>query len=183
VTPLNPAYTSVQVVAALNHVSAKCYVLSSDIILPHREPKSAGTLLSTVLREAERGDLVSLLVDNSTGAHHGHEFEVSARYEKLLSSYQGMRLPVENKIKNSDYATIQFTSGTTSSPKAACLTHRNVLNNGIFVGLGMELTELDIVCCPPPLYHCFGLVLGIIATMAWGMWHFALYWILRAWIS
>ena len=174
-TPLNPAYTPAQVVAALNHVSAKCYVLSTDIILPHRQPKSASALLAAVIQEVEKHDLVSLLVDNSTGVHHEHEFGVSARYEELLSCNLGKRLPFHDNIRNSDYATIQFTSGTTSSPKAACLTHRNVLNNGILVGLGMELTELDIVCCPPPLYHCFGLVLGIIATMAWGTCYFGPY--------
>jgi acyl-CoA synthetase (AMP-forming)/AMP-acid ligase II len=168
VTPLNPAYTPGQVIAALNHVAAKCYVLSTEIVLPHRQPKSAAPLLSDVLQGTERDDLALLLVDNCTGIYGKHDFAVTARYEQVLSSNRGKRLPIREEVKNSDYATIQFTSGTTSSPKAACLTHRNVLNNGIFVGLGMELTELDIVCCPPPLYHCFGLVLGIIATMAWG---------------
>lgn len=49
-------------------------------------------------------------------------------------------------------------------PKAACLTHRSILNNGFQIGIRMGLTENDIVCCPPPLFHCFGCVLGYMAT-------------------
>ena len=60
---------------------------------------------------------------------------------------------------------IQFTSGTTGSPKGATLTHFNIVNNGFFVGEGMRLTPADRLCIPVPLYHCFGMVLGVLAAM------------------
>ena len=60
---------------------------------------------------------------------------------------------------------IQFTSGTTGLPKGATLTHFNIVNNGYFVGEGMRLTADDRVCIPVPLYHCFGMVLGVMAAM------------------
>jgi len=63
---------------------------------------------------------------------------------------------------------IQFTSGTTGSPKGATLTHFNIVNNGLFVGEGMRLTEADRICVPVPLYHCFGMVLGVLAAMTHG---------------
>lgn len=53
-------------------------------------------------------------------------------------------------------------------PKAACLTHRSILNNGSQIGDRMRLTPEDIVCCPPPLFHCFGCVLGYMATATHG---------------
>lgn len=53
-------------------------------------------------------------------------------------------------------------------PKAACLTHRSILNNGAHIGDRMQLTENDIVCCPPPLFHCFGSILGYMATATHG---------------
>ncbi len=63
---------------------------------------------------------------------------------------------------------IQFTSGTTGLPKGASLTHFNIVNNGFFVGEGMRLTAADRVCIPVPLYHCFGMVLGVLAAMTHG---------------
>jgi acyl-CoA synthetase (AMP-forming)/AMP-acid ligase II len=78
------------------------------------------------------------------------------------NSFQGEPQSVDDIIN------IQFTSGTTSSPKAACLTHRSILNNGHFIGERMGLTENDVVCCPPPLFHCFGCILGYMATATHG---------------
>ena len=63
---------------------------------------------------------------------------------------------------------IQFTSGTTGSPKGATLTHHNILNNGFFIGQTLRYTENDIVCVPVPLYHCFGMVIGALACLTHG---------------
>jgi len=67
-----------------------------------------------------------------------------------------------------DPANIQFTSGTTGSPKGVTLTHHNILNNGFFVGRATGLTEKDRVCIPVPLYHCFGMVMGNLACVTLG---------------
>ncbi len=65
-------------------------------------------------------------------------------------------------------ANIQFTSGTTGSPKGATLTHHNILNNGFFVGRAMRLSAANSLCIPVPLYHCFGMVLGVFAAVTHG---------------
>ena len=67
-----------------------------------------------------------------------------------------------------DPVNIQFTSGTTGSPKGVTLTHHNILNNGYFVGRAMRLTESDRICIPVPLYHCFGMVMGNLAAVTSG---------------
>ena len=67
-----------------------------------------------------------------------------------------------------DAVNIQFTSGTTGSPKGVTLTHHNILNNGYFVGRAMRLTERDRICIPVPLYHCFGMVMGNLASVTSG---------------
>jgi len=67
-----------------------------------------------------------------------------------------------------DAVNIQFTSGTTGSPKGVTLTHHNILNNGYFVGRAMRLTEADRICIPVPLYHCFGMVMGNLAAVTCG---------------
>ncbi|MBJ6132039.1 AMP-binding protein [Ochrobactrum sp. Q0168] len=72
---------------------------------------------------------------------------------------------LSEELQFDDPINIQFTSGTTGSPKGATLSHHNILNNGFFVGEAMRLTEQDRLCIPVPFYHCFGMVLGNLACM------------------
>jgi fatty-acyl-CoA synthase len=67
-----------------------------------------------------------------------------------------------------DPINIQYTSGTTGFPKGATLSHHNILNNGYFVGEGMGYTEHDRICVPVPFYHCFGMVMGNLASTSHG---------------
>jgi fatty-acyl-CoA synthase len=71
-------------------------------------------------------------------------------------------------LSPTDPINIQYTSGTTGFPKGATLSHRNILNNGFFVGEGCGYTELDRVCVPVPLYHCFGMVMGNLGATTHG---------------
>jgi fatty-acyl-CoA synthase len=72
------------------------------------------------------------------------------------------------RLQFDDAINIQFTSGTTGKPKAAALTHHNIVNNAYFVGVQMALTENDRVCIPVPMYHCFGMVLGTLCCVTHG---------------
>ncbi|HEY0197225.1 MAG TPA: AMP-binding protein, partial [Rhodanobacter sp.] len=74
----------------------------------------------------------------------------------------------EQALDVDDPVNIQFTSGTTGAPKGATLTHRNIINNGYFIGEAMRLTEQDRLCIPVPFYHCFGMVLGNLACVTHG---------------
>jgi fatty-acyl-CoA synthase len=75
---------------------------------------------------------------------------------------------VRRQLQFDDAINIQFTSGTTGSPKGVTLTHHNILNNGYFVGRAMRLTSVDRICIPVPLYHCFGMVMGNLAAVTHG---------------
>ena len=68
-------------------------------------------------------------------------------------------------LTNVDPINIQYTSGTTGFPKGATLSHRNLLNNGYFLGEGFRYTDADRVCIPVPFYHCFGMVIGNLANL------------------
>jgi fatty-acyl-CoA synthase len=74
----------------------------------------------------------------------------------------------ESQLAASDVANIQFTSGTTGLPKAAMLTHDNLLLNAYYVGQRLRYTALDRVCVPVPFYHCFGCVLGNLVCAVYG---------------
>jgi fatty-acyl-CoA synthase len=75
---------------------------------------------------------------------------------------------IQAGLDNGDPINIQYTSGTTGFPKGATLSHRNILNNGYFVGELCRYTEEDRVCIPVPFYHCFGMVMGNLACSTHG---------------
>jgi fatty-acyl-CoA synthase len=85
-----------------------------------------------------------------------------------LGRTQTAKLPDERELKCHDPINIQFTSGTTGAPKGATLTHHNIVNNAIAVARCMKFSEADALCMPVPLYHCFGMVLGVLASVATG---------------
>jgi fatty-acyl-CoA synthase len=75
---------------------------------------------------------------------------------------------IEASLDRNDVVNMQYTSGTTGFPKGVMLTHRNILNNGLGIGDNQRFTGKDIVCLPVPLFHCFGLVLGMMAIITHG---------------
>ena len=71
----------------------------------------------------------------------------------------------QGQFDNNDVVMMQYTSGTTGFPKGVMLTHRNILNNGFYIGEGQKLGAEDRVCLPVPFFHCFGCVLGVMACL------------------
>jgi fatty-acyl-CoA synthase len=72
------------------------------------------------------------------------------------------------QVRPDDGVNMQYTSGTTGFPKGVVLTHRNIGNNGFWVGENQGFTAEDRVCLPVPLFHCFGCVLGVLAAVSHG---------------
>ncbi len=101
-----------------------------------------------------------------------HVLSLDNDWDNLLRSGQSVSVAelerIEAELQCDDPINIQYTSGTTGSPKGATLTHHNILNNGYFIGLALGYSERDRVCIPVPLYHCFGMVLGNLACTAHG---------------
>ena len=89
--------------------------------------------------------------------------------ETLAGPAQVQRLDALTAALDPDDAiNIQFTSGTTGSPKGATLSHFNIVNNARYTAMAMKLGERDKLCIPVPLYHCFGMVLGVLCAVASG---------------
>ena len=73
-----------------------------------------------------------------------------------------------NAIHKHDVCNMQYTSGTTGFPKGVMLTHYNVVNNGKAIGDCMDLSTADKMMIQVPMFHCFGMVLAMTASMTHG---------------
>lgn len=89
---------------------------------------------------------------------------------KILGGDFPVEIYEENKktLNTHDVVNMQYTSGTTGFPKGVMLTHYNILNNGKTIGDGMKFTKNDKLCITVPFFHCFGLVLAMMACVTHG---------------
>ncbi|MGZ7067071.1 MAG: AMP-binding protein [Methanobacterium sp.] len=78
---------------------------------------------------------------------------------------------IKKTFDSDDVVCMQYTSGTTGFPKGVMLSHKNIINNGYYIGERMKYTEADRVCLPVPLFHCFGITLGVMAILTHGATH------------
>ncbi|KIW83094.1 hypothetical protein Z517_02337 [Fonsecaea pedrosoi CBS 271.37] len=157
---LNNTYTPKELVSAL---TCKLLFIAAKIRL-----KDLSAHIEAVVKELGSVPCVSLAADDNAT----HKSLGLCPYSSFVSEGrtvdQVTLTRAESRVRCHDVLNLQFTSGTTGAPKAAMLTHRNLINNGRFVGMKMQLTPSDIVCCPPPLFHCFGLVMGFLGAFTHG---------------
>ena len=169
---INPAYRLAELEYALNRV--ECKVLVSAVtfkssryidmvkeLAPELDSCAPGALQSKKLPH-----LRSVISIGDTDTRGVWSFdEVMAMSGKVAADAADN---IAKGLQFDDPINIQFTSGTTGSPKGATLTHHNLINNGYFIGESLKLTEIDRICIPVPLYHCFGMVLGNLACITHG---------------
>lgn len=154
---INPAYRVSEVEYALNKAGCAALVTAAA----HKSSDYVG-----MLRELGPAKLQSLRlkVVLGEGKHDGF-----LAWDALAAPVDRAQLDAAAaELTPDDAINIQFTSGTTGFPKGATLTHRNILNNGLFTALQIKLTPEDRICIPVPLYHCFGMVLGNLAALTSG---------------
>ncbi len=169
---INPAYRTAEMAHALRLSGCRALVFTStfktsnymamlESLIPELAEAASGC--SAGLRADAFPDLRLLVRLGSDPPRGGISFE---HLQRLGGEVEGAKLrEIATRADGDDVYNIQFTSGTTGAPKGAALTHFNVVNNGFFIGEGMRLTQDDRVCIPVPLYHCFGMVLGVLAAM------------------
>lgn len=174
--PLNPAFNAPQVLSGLNHLGVSHLLIGAETNLPYKAPRSNLPLLEILTPNLRTSKVESeavptlrgiTLVDNSAGRLDVSEFKSAIAYGDVMQDGRNGKLR-HIYLHPDEIINIQFTSGTTSTPKAACLSHRSILNNGKAIGDRMLLSEKDVVVCPPPLFHCFGCILGYMATATHG---------------
>jgi len=171
---INPAYRKSELEYALNKVGCRALVMArryktSDYlgmlgdIVPEMYFKGASEVLDSVQVPSLKH--VILLDDEPVPSR-------CMSYEQLCKlggpAQRGRLDALSVALDPDDAINIQFTSGTTGSPKGATLSHFNIVNNARFCAKAMALSPDDKLCIPVPLYHCFGMVLGVLCCVATG---------------
>ena len=168
---INPAYRVSELEYALNNVGCKALISMTSFktsdylemirtVAPELATSQAGSL------QAARLPALKTVIQLGSDAVPG-----MLRFADLIAGGDAadpQLTAIGAGLRATDPINIQFTSGTTGFPKGATLTHRNILNNGFFIGEAMRLTASDRLCIPVPLYHCFGMVLGNLACLTHG---------------
>lgn len=169
---INPAYQMAELEYALNKVGVKVLICAqgvkaTDYLAMLRE--IAPELMDSVAGRLKLARLPALqtIVQFSKVSHKG-----TFTFDQLLDMggpAQMARVAIVGRsLKCHDAINIQFTSGTTGHPKGATLSHHNVVNNARFTAVAMQLDASDRLCVPVPLYHCFGMVLGVLVCTSSG---------------
>ena len=164
---INPAYQSEELAYTIDKVGLKVLFLTDTFkqldflkivrnILPETETNSAYDLKSS--------RFPSMRAVVRMGAKERVKGFVN--YEDLIEPEQ--RSVLKSGVSKDDPANIQFTSGTTGHPKAATLSHYNILNNGLLIGDNCRYTHKDNIAIPVPYYHCFGMILGTLGAVTRG---------------
>jgi fatty-acyl-CoA synthase len=130
--------------------------------LPEIETGSPGELHSAalpVLRQV-------IFIDNHPGINRVADGLLNySKLSQLAKSVSEQQLVErESGLQLDDVINMQYTSGTTGFPKGVMLTHRNIVNNGYWLGKAMNYSAQDRLCLPVPLFHCFGCVIGVLGA-------------------
>lgn len=169
---LNPAYQLAEIEYALNKVGCKVLIMAKAFkkseylnmirqLAPELDKCEPGRLIATKLPT-----LKSVVV---MGDDVGEGTFTFNQVKNLGGPAQQLRLPlIEETLSPDDPINVQFTSGTTGAPKGATLSHYNIINNAQFVTDRINLNESDRLCIPVPLYHCFGMVMGVLGAVSNG---------------
>ena len=166
---INPAYRSRELEYALNQSGVSVLITARSFrktdyleMLLALAPELADTLgASLVLERLPHLRHLIYLEDGATpGGTSWQQFMCLGERVSLSALRQ-----VSDLLQFDDPVDIQYTSGTTGSPKGATLSHHNILNNGFFVGEALRYTADDRICTPVPFYHCFGCVMANLAAL------------------
>ncbi len=169
---INPAYRSSELEYALNKVGCQALIMarrhrSSDYVEMLRTVAPEIDREASTLQAAKLPQLKHVVVLDDGPHPRGTRL-----FSQLLSlagpGHRGRLDGLSAALDPDDAINIQFTSGTTGSPKGATLTHFNIVNNARHAAKAMALSAEDRLCIPVPLYHCFGMVLGVLTCSAVG---------------
>jgi fatty-acyl-CoA synthase len=162
---INPAYLSGELSYALQKVGVRFLASAAGF-----RGADYLAMIGEVRTSCPSLERVIAIGTGSDGAGGGGRYDMT--WSELLEAGEGIdvaKVEARQQLCDcDDPINIQFTSGTTGSPKGATLTHHNVVNNGAILGRQLRYTEDDAVCIPVPLYHCFGMGIGNLGCLSSG---------------
>ncbi len=151
----NPLYTRRELVHQLEDSGARAAVVLSDNL-----PLVADAVSDTRVEFVITTNVADMIRPAAPGSGVDH---VHSLHEALISG-RSHDLP-DVDVALDDLALLQYTGGTTGSPKGAMLSHGNVLAAALMspLSFGADLSQREIGIAPMPLYHIYGFAVNLVS--------------------
>jgi fatty-acyl-CoA synthase len=169
---INPAYRVIELESVMNKTAVKLLVIADRF--KHSDYVALLNDVAPEIKLCRSGEIRSQRLP-----HLRHVIHLSDELLPGMSCFSDLYRPLDDieherlkrvaaGLQPDDPINIQFSSGTTGRPKGITLTHFNILNNGYFMTGRMGLRKGDRLCIPVPLYHCYGMVMGVLGCVTHG---------------
>lgn len=169
---INPAYRIIELESVMNRTEAKALFIADRF--KHSDYVALLDDIAPEIKHCQPGEISSERLPHLTHVFHLSDqdvpgmFSFSGLHDELGEADERRLKEVEGRLQPDDPINIQYSSGTTGVPKGITLSHFNILNNGYFMTDRMGLRQGDRLCIPVPLYHCYGMVMGVLGCLTHG---------------
>ena len=172
----NPLYTTEETIEQFNGAGVKAVVIlanSAHMLEDALPATEVDTVIVTQL--ADLHPFPRRLLINGMARYIRKivpRYKLSGAISLRYALKRGARLPFKKRTCNPDKtALIQYTVGTMGAPKAAELSHRNLITNAL--QLRSRLTDVckeneEIAIAPLPLYHIYSFTLNLLVLPTFG---------------
>jgi acyl-[acyl-carrier-protein]-phospholipid O-acyltransferase / long-chain-fatty-acid--[acyl-carrier-protein] ligase len=148
--------------SGLANIRSACKAASIKRIITSRKFIDLGRLLPVI--EGLAGETQIIYLEDIAG-----QIKWTDKLTALATKSFARSTYMKRNIKPDDIAVVLFTSGSEGTPKGVALSHKNILANRYQLGARIDFNASDLVFNALPVFHSFGLTVGLLLPILSGV--------------